>query len=266
MDKPLSRAIKKVQQKKKLSEVSPAMVAVAKGAQTLATVAMKAARGEKAGPEARRMAMTHQMATKTVNASYNYGVDEAAPLAALAKGAVMVGKAAAKGFATAAKAGAKAGTTVAKGGAKATKGAAKATKPASKPVRFKRPNIKSYKNKETGQVDMDRYRSDQAKYRKIQQDKKNRTDMSQTKPDGPSDDRTKRGERKLKAIDKLTDKKKEGIKKGLETTGDVAKKTGEVAKSAGRKAKGAVSTTSKAFGTSSFTKEGITFKDYLNKL
>ena len=85
-------------------------------------------------------------------------------------------------------------------------------------------------------------------------------------PDGPSDDRTKRGERKLKAIDKLTDKKKENIKKGLQTTGDVAKKTGEVAKSAGRKAKGAVSTTSKAFGSTSFTTERITFKDYLNKL
>ena len=277
MDK-LSSAIKKVQQKKKLSEVSPAMIAVAKGAQTLATVAMKAARGEKAGPEARRMAMTHQMATKTVNASYNYDIDEVAFIPALAKGALMIGKAAVKGAAAAAKAGAKGAKvaakgakTVAKTGTQVAKSTAKTTskvnKPASKPVRFKRPNIRSYKNKETGQVDMDRYRADQAKYRKIQQDKKNRPDMSDMKPDGPGDaDRTKRGERKLKAIDKLTDKKKENIEKGLQTTGDVAKKTGEVAKSAGRKVKRGISTTTKAFGSSSFAKEGITFKDYLNKL
>ena len=264
MDKPLSRAIKKVQQKKKLSEVNQTMMDVAKGAQTLATVAMKAAKGEKGGAEADRMRRTHMIATKrTMTASYNFGIDEAAPLTALAKGAIMVSKAAAK-------AGAKAGTTVAKGGAKVAKGAAKAAKPASKPVRFKRPNIRSYKNKETGQVDMDRYRSDQVKYKQIKKDQAKYGDardrLDKMGPDGVSDDRTKRGERKLKAIDKVTDKKKEGIKKGLETTGDVAKKTGEVAKSAGRKAKGAVSTTSKAFGTSSFAKEGITFKDYLNKL
>ena len=95
--------------------------------------------------------------------------------------------------------------------------------------------------------------------------------MSQTKPDGPSDDRTKRGERKLRAIDKVTDKKKEGIKKNLQTTGDVAKKTAQVAGDAAdyarRKTKSAVSATSGAFGTSSFSKESkITFKDYLNKL
>ena len=204
---------------------------------------------------------------QSVNPKKNEMAEVAPAVAAVGKGLAVAGKAVAKGVASMAKAGAKAGTTVAKGGAKAAKGAAKATKPASKPVRFKRPNIKSYKNKETGQVDMDRYRADQAKYRKIQQDKKNRPDMSDMKPDGPGDaDRTKRGERKLKAIDKLTDKKKEDIKKGLQTTGDVAKKTGEVAKSAGRKAKGAVSTTSQAFGTSSFAREGITFKDYLNKL
>ena len=174
---------------------------------------------------------------------------EAAPLAA-------VGKAVAKGVAAMVKGGAKVA-------AKTTKSAAKATKPASKPVRFKRPNIKSYKNKETGKVDIDRYRSDQAKYRKIQQDKKNRPDMSQTKPDGPSDDRTKRGERKLKAIDKVTAKKKAALKKGMQDTGDVAKRT---AQKTGEYAKKSISATSGAFGTTSFTKESITFKDYLNKL
>ena len=207
---------------------------------------------------------------QSVNPKKNEMAEVAPAVAAVGKGLAVAGKAVAKGVASMAKAGAKAGTTVAKGGAKAAKGAAKATKPASKPVRFKRPNIRSYKNKETGKVDMDRYRSDQAKYKKIKQDQAKYGDardrLDKMGPDGVSDDRTKRGERKLKAIDKVTDKKKEGIKKGLETTGNVAKKTGEVAKSAGRKAKGAVSTTSQAFGTSSFAREGITFKDYLNKL
>ena len=149
---------------------------------------------------------------------------------------------------------------------KAAKVAAKATKPISKNLRFKRPNIRSYKNPETGKVDMDRYRSDQAKYKKIQQDKKNRPDMSDVKPDEPSDDRTKRGERKLKAIDKVTDKKKESIKKGLQKTGDAANVTGKVVKKTASVAKKATGAAVGAFGTSSFTKEGITFKDYLNKL
>jgi len=140
---------------------------------------------------------------------------------------------------------------------------AEATKPPSKDLRFKRPYIRSYKNPETGKVDMDRYRSDQAKYKKIQQDKKNRPDMSDVKPDGPSDDRTKRGERKLKAIDKVTAKKKAALKKGMQDTGDVAKRT---AQKTGEYAKKSISATSGAFGTTSFAKESITFKDYLNKL
>ena len=163
---------------------------------------------------------------------------------------------------------------VAKGAAmvgKAAKVAAKASKPVAKNLRFKRPNIRSYKNPETGKVDMDRYRSDQAKYKKIQQDKKNRPDMSDVKPDGTSDDRTKRGERKLKAIDKVTDKKKEAVKKGLQTTGDVAKGTakvaGKVVKKTAQFAKTTAKNTVRGFGKSSFSYESkITFKEYLNKL
>ena len=194
-------------------------------------------------------------------------LQEVPALAAVGKGIAVAGKAVAKGVAAMTKAGAKAGAGAAKATGSAAKGAAKgaakATKPASKPVRFKRPNIRSYKNKETGKVDIDRYRSDQAKYKKIQQDKKNRPDMSQTKPDGPSDDRTKRGERKLKAIDKVTGKKKAALKKGMQDTGDVAKRT---AQKTGEYAKKSISATSGAFGTTSFAKESITFKDYLNKL
>ena len=176
-------------------------------------------------------------------------LQEVPVLAAVGKGLAVAGKAVAKGVAGAAKGAAKATGSAAKGAVKGT--------------RFKRPNIKSYKNKETGQVDIDRYRQDQAKYKKIKQDQKNRTDMSDTKPDGPSDSRTKRGERKLRAIDKITNKKKAGIKKGLQKTGDVAKKTADKAGEYGKKS---VSATTKGFGTSSFAKEGITFKDYLNKL
>ena len=192
-------------------------------------------------------------------------IKEVAPaVGAMVKGAAVAAKAAAKGAAKGAAAGGKA---AAKGAAKGAKGA---TKPVSKNLRFKRPNIRSYKDPKTGKVDLDRYRSDQAKYKKIQQDKKNRPDMSNVKPDGPSDDRTKRGERKLKAIDKITDKKKEDIKQNLQTTGDVAKKTadvtGKVVKKTASVAKKATGGAVGAFGTSSFRKEGMTFKDYLNKL
>jgi len=206
-------------------------------------------------------------------------LQEVPVVAAVGKGLAVAGKAVAKGVAAMAKGAAKAGAGAAKGAAKATgsaaKGAAKATgsaakgaaksaaKPIPKATRFKRPNIKSYKNKETGQVDIDRYRQDQAKYKKIKQDQKNRPDMSDTKPDGPSDSRTKRGERKLKAIDKITGKKKAGIKKGLQKTGDVAKKTAD---KTGEYAKKSISATSKAFGTSSFAKESkITFKQFIDK-
>ena len=178
-------------------------------------------------------------------------------VAAVGKGLAVAGKAVAKGAAA-----------MVKGAAKASGSAAKsAAKPIPKATRFKRPNIKSYKNKETGQVDIDRYRQDQAKYKKIKQDQKNRPDMSNVEPDSVGAtgyiDRVKRGDRKLKAIDKLTNKKKEGIKKGLQKTGDVAKKTADKAGEYGKKS---VSATTKGFGTSSFAKEGVTFKDYLNKL
>ena len=100
----------------------------------------------------------------------------------------------------------------AKAAAKGGKVAAKSSKNIGKAVgKFKRPNIKSYKDPKTGQVNMDKYRSDQTKYKKIKQDQKNRPDMSNTNPDGVDNKRTARGERKLKAIDKVKDKKKENI-------------------------------------------------------
>ena len=188
---------------------------------------------------------------------------------AIVKGAAVAAKAGAKAAAAGGKAAAKGSKVAAKAGSKAAKGTAKAAKGAGKT--FKRPNIRSYKDPKTGKVDLDKYRSDQAKYKKIKADQKNRPDMSDVKPDGPTDNRTKRGERKLKAIDKLTDKKQQSIKQGLQTTGDVAKKTanvtGKVVKKTASVAKKATGGAVGAFGTSSFKKESkITFKDYLNKL
>jgi len=160
-----------------------------------------------------------------------------------------------------AKAGAKA---AAKGGKAASKSSKNISKAASK---FKRPNIRSYKDPKTGKVDIDRYRSDQTKYKKIQQDKKNRPDMSNVKPDGVDTKRTERGERKLKAIDKVTDKKKEGIKQGLQVTNAVGQNVATIAGKVVKKTAKAIGSGSSAFGTSSFSKESkITFKDYLNKL
>ena len=194
-------------------------------------------------------------------------IKEVAPaVGAMVKGAAVAAKAAAKGAAKGAAAGGKA---AAKGAAKGAKGA---TKPVSKNLKFKRPNVRNpkYKDSKTGQFNRDLYDKDRATYKKIKQDQANRPDMSNVKPDGPSDDRTKRGERKLKAIDKITDKKKEDIKQNLQTTGDVAKKTadvtGKVVKKTASVAKKATGGAVGAFGTSSFRKEGITFKDYLNKL
>ena len=189
-------------------------------------------------------------------------VQEAAPLAAVGKGLAVAGKAIAKGAAKMAKGAAKATGSAAKGAAKS---ATKATKPATKTVRFKRPNVRNpkYKDPKTGEFNRDLYDKDRALHKKIKKDQASRPDMSKTKPDGPSDTRTKRGERKLKAIDKLTTKKKEAAKKAMQKTGDVTKKAAE---KGGEYAKKSISATSGAFGTSSFAKEGITFKDYLNKL
>ena len=65
-------------------------------------------------------------------------------------------------------------------------------------------------------------------------------------------------------------RKEERDKKVQDKAQDLKKKTGDAVKGTvkrvGSMAKKATSATSSAFGTSSFAKEGITFKDYLNKL
>ena len=77
-------------------------------------------------------------------------------------------------------------------------------------------------------------------------------------PDGPDDKRTKRGERKLKAIDKLTDKRKDKIKSGLKTGAKVANTSAKVAGYVGSKAKSGIS----AFTTGYDANEEKTFSQY----
>tara|TARA_R100001463_G_scaffold44129_3_gene91869 strand:+ start:123 stop:1190 length:1068 start_codon:yes stop_codon:yes gene_type:complete len=78
-------------------------------------------------------------------------------------------------------------------------------------------------------------------------------------PDGPDDKRTKRGERKLKAIDKLTDKRKDKIKSGLKTGAKVANASAKVAGYVGSKAKSGVS----AFTSGYDAKEEKSFSQYI---
>ena len=162
--------------------------------------------------------------------------------------------AATKVVANLAKAGAKA---AAKGG----KAAAKTSKNGGKAVsNMKRPNIRSYKDPKTGKVNLDKYRSDQAAYKKT----KKTPDMSNVKPDGV-DKKTSQDtlDRKKEKRDKKISDTAQTVKN---TTGDVVNKAGEVADAARRKAKSAVSSTTSAFGTSSFSKESkITFQQFIDK-
>ena len=293
----LNSAIKRIENKGKksvdpkknhMAEVSPAMQAVAQGAQTLAAVATKAARGQKAGPEARRMIATHKMATKAVNASYNYGVDEAAPIAALAKGAVMVGKAAAKGAATAAKAGAKGAKVAAKTGAKATKKASStvsstASRMSNAYDRMKKPasrnlvrrNVKNQRYRKLEKDDKGNIvRGKEFDQKLYDQDGNKKTQGYMSAMDGPTDSRKDTTSGQIRQMKKVDDAEKKGKaerdKKVANTAQRLKKKTGDAVKSTVKKtgeyAKKSISATSGAFGTSSFAKEGITFKDYLNKL
>ena len=76
------------------------------------------------------------------------------------------------------------------------------------------------------------------------------------KPDGPDDKRTKRGERKLGAIDRLNARRKEKIKSGLKTGAKVASATGKVAvaavKKGGSMAKKGTTAAVGGYGQSSF--------------
>ena len=76
------------------------------------------------------------------------------------------------------------------------------------------------------------------------------------KPDGPDDKRTKRGERRNAAIDRLNDRRKRKIKSGLEKGAKVASATGKVAvaavKKGGSMAKKGTTAAVGGYGQSSF--------------
>ena len=157
-----------------------------------------------------------------------------------------------------AKAGAKA---AAKGGKVAAKTSKNVGKAASK---MKRPNIRSYKDPKTGKVNLDKYRSDQAAYKKT----KKTPDMSNVKQkstglpsDSPSRDIGK------DVNPDSADKRKEKIDQNIKDKGQqLKKKTGDVVKKVGSIAKRSTSAVSGAFGTSSFAKESkITFKQFIDK-
>ena len=217
-------------------------------------------------------------------------LQEVPVLAAVGKGLAVAGKAVAKGVAVAAKAGAKAGSAAAKGGSKvastATKGGSKVAnttgkgaKKATEPLKDRMPKgfdknkdlIKGKKglpstNKPKSRSLKNTTGKETPPSKKISDSGKQTIDPSKNtttkKPDDSSSSDVS------KDIDQSSeDKTKEGHDdKVKDRAQDFKKKVGDAAKDAGKRVKRYVGRTTSAFGTTSFAKEGITFKDYLNKL
>ena len=311
MDKPLSRAIKKVQ-RKKITEINKAMLDVAKGAQTLANVAAKAARGEKGGPEADRMSRTHSIANKKpMTASYNYGLEEEVPTRMKRRNvrspefrtngkfdqekydAAKARKLTKKGGGRPRKKGGPLATT--KGSSvQKTGSSAMTTTNKNTGVTKAEPEAKDQtidvKATEVGEIEKSKVGSMSNSGKNEVDPKKNSTLVRRNKPfqkydkvqdkEKPYDPLNKRGEyRKTPRKDeqerqKKREKAKERLKNIRQIRKDkrtrlvkgVANAAVDTAKYVGKQAKRGISTTTKAFGSSSFAKEGITFKEYLNKL
>jgi len=211
---------------------------------------------------------------KSVNPKKNQMAEVAPIVAAAAKGAAVVGKAVAKGAATAAKAGVKGAKVAAKTGANAAKSGMKAASKASKPVARKLTTRRNVKNPRYRKLEKDDkgniVRGKEFDQKLYDQDGNKKTQGYMSTIDGPTDKRstTYSGENRQKKKEEDGQEKRvqdtaKSLKKGVKTTGDVAKKT---VKKTGEYAKKSVSATTSNFGASSFAKEGITFKEYLNKL
>ena len=221
---------------------------------------------------------------QSVNPKKNEIAEVAPAVAAVGKAALVAGKAIAKGAAAGAKAGAKGAKVAAKTGAKATKKVSstasstasrmasaydKMKKPASRNVvrrNVKNPRYKKLEKDDKGNI----VRGKEFDKKLYDQDGNKKTQDYMSAMDGPTDKRstTLSGENRQKKKEEDGQEKRvqdtvKSLKKGVKTTGKVAKKT---VKKTGEYAKKSISATSGAFGTSSFAKEGITFKDYLNKL
>ena len=91
-------------------------------------------------------------------------------------------------------------------------------------------------------------------------DKKGRYSDTPRKNEQERQKKREKAKERLKNIRQIRKDKRTRLVKG------VANAAVDTAKYVGKQAKRGISTTTKAFGTSSFTTERITFKDYLNKL
>ena len=204
MDKPLSRAIKKVQKNKKVDEA---------------------------------------IVTGT--------------LAALGKGALIAGKALAKGAAVIGKAGAKGAKVAAKTGAKATKTTTQTMKKtgstASRMSKAFDKNKNLIKNKRG------------LPSQKVANSGKNTVDPKKnTLPVEPLNDTPEK--KTTTPSNASQDKKDNGKKVDTNKKPDYLGKTKRGVKKTGEKVADATGALTGGFGTSSFKKESITFKDFLNKL
>jgi len=204
MDKPLSRAIKKVQKNKKVDEaiITGTLAALGKGA----LIAGKA----------------------------------------LAKGAAVVGKAGAKGAKVAAKTGSKVANTTAKSVKKTTSTADRmaAAYNKNKSLISKKQGLPSNKISNSGKNTVD--------------PKKN------TIPVEPLNDTPEK--KTTTPSNASQDKKDDGKKVDTNKKPDYLGKTKRGVKKTGEKVADATGALTGGFGTSSFKKESITFKDFLNKL
>ena len=216
-----------------------------------------------------------------VNPKKNEMAEVAPVVGAVAKGVATVGKAVVKGVGAATKA-AKAGVKVAKGSSKVASTVTKnVTKTASNkpPVARKLTKRRNVKNPRYRKLEKDDkgniVRGKEFDRKLYDQDGNQKTQGYMSAMDGP--DKSVSFDREMRQKQKEKDAEKKGkeerdkkvadtaqrLKKG---TGTVVKKTGQVIKKTGELARGGVSNVSGAFGKSSFKTEGITFKEYLNKL
>ena len=215
---------------------------------------------------------------QSVNPKKNEMAEVAPVVAAAGKAALVAAKTAAKGAAVGAKAGAKGAKVAAKTGANAAKSGMKAASKTSKPVARKLTTRRNVKNPRYRKLEKDDkgniVRGKEFDQKLYDQDGNKKTQGYMSTIDSPAGrdgkirdtrsmsghpDNLRQKEKEKNAREKRVQDTAQSLKKGV-------KKTGEVAKSTGRKVKRGISSTTKAFGSSSFAKEGITFKEYLNKL
>ena len=215
---------------------------------------------------------------QSVNPKKNEMAEVAPVVAAAGKAALVAAKTAVKGAAVGAKAGAKGAKVAAKTGANAAKSGMKAASKTSKPVARKLTTRRNVKNPRYRKLEKDDkgniVRGKEFDQKLYDQDGNKKTQGYMSTIDSPAGrdgkirdtrsmsghpDNLRQKEKEKKGREKLVQDTAQSLKKGV-------KKTGEVAKSTGRKVKRGISSTTKAFGSSSFAKEGITFKEYLNKL